>query len=175
MVALSLAVILVLALAFALPGILGAPYVPILRHDTDTALKLADLKPGQTLIDLGSGDGRLLRIAASRGVRCIGYEVNPFMVALSWLLCLRYRHLITIHLANFWQIKLPEADVVYVFLMPKFMAQLGDYLSAQIHQPTKVVSYAFKIPGRTIIHGTSNTFVYEYGQKPARRAPSHTV
>lgn len=47
-------------------------------------LKLADLQPGETLYDLGSGDGRILIIAATEfKAKAIGIELNPFLVAYS--------------------------------------------------------------------------------------------
>jgi hypothetical protein len=156
--------ILVVALAFAIAGLLGAPYVPILRRDSQALLKLANLQPGQTLVDLGSGDGRLLRAAAAQGIRGIGYEINPFMVLTSRLVCWRYRRLITIHWANLWHTKLPPADVIYVFLMPRFMTRLNDKLTTELTQPTRVISFAFEMPGRTPTQRNTNTFVYEYGQ-----------
>ena len=59
-----------------------------------------------------TGDGRLLRTAASRGIRGIGYEINPLLVLISRLVCWRYRRLITIHLADFWRVQLPPADAI---------------------------------------------------------------
>jgi 16S rRNA A1518/A1519 N6-dimethyltransferase RsmA/KsgA/DIM1 with predicted DNA glycosylase/AP lyase activity len=105
-------ILLLIVLPFGIGAILGAPYLPILRRDSDRLLKLAGLKPGQTLIDLGSGDGRLLKAAAAQGIRCIGYEINPYLVFISRLVCWRYRHLVTIHTADFWHTPLPPADAI---------------------------------------------------------------
>jgi len=44
---------------------------------------MLNLKSGQTLIELGSGDGRVLKEAAAKGVRAIGYEINPVLVIYS--------------------------------------------------------------------------------------------
>jgi SAM-dependent methyltransferase len=155
-------IIFAVTAAFALAGLVGAPYVPILSRDRRPLLDLAGLKPGQTLIDLGSGDGQLLRLAASRGIRCIGYEINPFMIAISWLVTWRYRRLVTIRLANFWDVKLPPADVIYVFLIPRLMSKLDRKLAAEITHPTRIISYAFEIPSRKPNQQTKNTFLYEY-------------
>jgi SAM-dependent methyltransferase len=159
-----LVIAIIFTFAFAMAGIMGAPYVPILKHDSDGILRLANLQPGQTFVDLGCGDGRLLRSAASRGIVCVGYEINPFMVIVSRIVCWRYRKLVKIHLGNLWQITLPTADVVYFFLMPKHLARLDKLLASQIKRPTRVISYAFEIPNRTPTQRTFNTFVYEYGQ-----------
>lgn len=148
---------------FAVAGIMGAPYVPILKRDSDALLDLIDLKAGQTLIDLGSGDGRLLRAAAARGIKGIGYELNPVMYLISLLVCFRYRNLVSIHLANLWQVKLPPADAIYLFLMPKFMERLDNKLASELVHATTVVSYAFQLPDRTPLRQNKNTFVYKIG------------
>jgi len=59
----------VIILPFAVAAITGAPWLPTLRRDAEAALNLANLKPGQTIIDLGSGDGRLLATAARHWLR----------------------------------------------------------------------------------------------------------
>ena len=46
----------------------GAPFLPTLRKRVNDALDLLDLKEGQTMLELGSGDGRLLRAAAGRQI-----------------------------------------------------------------------------------------------------------
>jgi hypothetical protein len=157
-------ILLLVVLPFGIGAFLGAPYLPILNRDSRRLLDLAGLKPGQTLIDLGSGDGRLLRAAASQGIRCIGYEINPYLVVASRIVCWRYRKLVTIHTADFWRIKLPPADAIYIFAMDRYMARLDAKFRAEITRPTHVVSYIFKMPGRTPTHATNNTYVYEYGR-----------
>jgi hypothetical protein len=158
-------VIIGVVLAFGLGIIKGAPYVPILRRERTALFELAELQPGQTIIDLGSGDGRLLRAAAARGLHAIGYEINPLLVLVSWIVCWRYRHLVRIKLANMWQVRLPPADAIYVFLLDRYMVQLDAKLSAEITQPTKVISHVFAIPGRTAVKASAMTKMYLYGQQ----------
>lgn len=155
----------IIALAFAVAGLMGAPYVPILRRDHQPLLNLINLKPGQTLIDLGSGDGQLLRAAAARGIRCIGYEINPVMVFISRIVCWRYRKLVTIHLANLWQLHLPPTDAIYAFLMPKFIDRLDHKLTTEVTHPTLVISYIFEIPSHIPYRQGANSFIYQYGKK----------
>jgi SAM-dependent methyltransferase len=161
---LYLIVILAVVLAFGLGIRRGAPYLPILKRDSDALLALGELKAGQTIIDLGSGDGRLLREAARRGIRGIGYEINPILVLVSRLVCWRYRRLVTIHLADFWHVTLPPADAVYTFLLPRYMADLDQYLARQITKRTPLISFAFEIPGRRPDRHNRNTFIYYYGR-----------
>ncbi len=156
-------VLLLLVIPFGLGAILGAPYVPILHRDSERILKLSGLKPGQTLVDLGSGDGRLMRAAAAQGIRCIGYEINPYLVWISRLVCWRYRKLVTVHTADLWSIKLPPADVIYIFILERYMERLEQKFTTELTHPTTVISYIFRLPSKTPIHQTHNTYTYEFG------------
>jgi hypothetical protein len=144
----SALILLVLVGPFGLALVGGAPYLPTLGWDLERLLDFAELRAGMTLVDLGSGDGRLLRAAARRGVYCAGYEINPFLWALSLAVTWRYRHLVTIRLRNFWSVPLPNCDVVYVFLLARSMAALDRKLQTEVGRPTTVVSLAFPIPER---------------------------
>lgn len=149
------------AACFGIGAILGAPYLPIRKADTEAALDLAGVKAGQTIIDLGSGDGRLLLAAAKRGATAIGYEINPILYTWSLIVCWRQRRRITIHLGDYWRVRLPVADVIYVFLITRYMPKLDTKLSIELHQPTTVVSYVFELP-RKPIKKSDNTYVYRY-------------
>jgi SAM-dependent methyltransferase len=154
--------ILLVALAFGIGAWRGAPYVPILTRPSRDLLSLADLKVGQTLIDLGSGDGRLLKLAAKQGIRGIGYEINPVMYLISRINCWHYRKLVTIHLADFWHVRLPVADVIAVFLIDRYMLKLDAKLSTELTHPTRLISHVFAIPGRVPVMTTKNCFEYRY-------------
>jgi hypothetical protein len=58
-------------------------WVPTPQPLVDKMLELAGAQPGDFLIDLGSGDGRTVITAAKRGIKAMGIEFNPDMVALS--------------------------------------------------------------------------------------------
>jgi hypothetical protein len=157
--------LLLIVIPFGLGAILGAPYVPILRRDSQRILSQMSLKPGQTLIDLGSGDGRLLRAAAAQGITCIGYEINPYLVLISRIVCWRYRKLVTIHTADIWHITLPPADAIYIFILDRYMGRLESKFEKEISKPTKVISYVFQLPHKTPIKQTHNTYTYEFGSQ----------
>lgn len=140
----------------------GAPYLPTLRSTTNEALDLLDLKPGQTLLELGSGDGRILREAASRGIHAIGYELNPLLVL--WTRCrnYKYRKFITVHWGNYWNHKLQPSDGIYVFLLDKYMPKLNKKIEQEITQNVKLVSYAFAIPGKKVVKQKNGLMLYRY-------------
>lgn len=155
-------IVIFLLAAFALAAIVGAPYVPLLRAQIKPMLDALDLKPGQSLIDLGCGDGRLLKAAAKQGIKGIGYEINPWLYLVAQINCFKYRRIVRVHLANYWQADLPPADAVFVFLIGRYMGKLDRYLSARLKRPTRVVSYVFEIPERKAKVRGSNFFVYQY-------------
>lgn len=161
----GLIIILIVAgvlLAFAFVILFGAPYLPTLSPQVKAALKLADLKPGQTLVELGSGDGRVVIAAAEQGIRVIGYELNPLLALYSWAKTRKYRGQIRIVWGNFWRTPLPDTDAIFTFLLPKYMEKLDTKITQDIHKPVKLISFAFKMPNRKIAAEEQGVFLYEY-------------
>ncbi len=157
---LLLFIVIVIGL-FGFVVLFGAPYLPTLSKQKKTALDLLNLKPGQTLIELGSGDGRMLSYAAQKGIKCIGYELNPILVLYSWVATYKYRHLITIKFANFWRVKLPECEGIYVFLLDRYMLKLYTKITQEITSSVKVVSFAFMFPNIRPITEKNGMYLYK--------------
>src|SRR5688572_23097228 len=111
---------------FGMVVLVGPPYLPTLRKQLNSALDLLDLQPGQTLLELGSGDGRVLRAAAKRGLRVVGVELNPVLVLVSYLITWKYRGRVRIVWASYWGPKWPEADAIFTFMLPKYMGKLDE-------------------------------------------------
>src|SRR5258708_6899695 len=98
-------------LSFGFVVMFGAPYVPTLQPQARIAIEMINLKPGETLLELGCGDGKLLVLAAQTGVYAVGYELNPILVAIAWLRTIRYRKYVRVVWGNLWNIKRwPDAD-----------------------------------------------------------------
>jgi SAM-dependent methyltransferase len=151
--------ILLLALVFGGVLLRGAPYVPTLDAQGRAALELLELKPGQTLLELGSGDGKVLVLAAQAGLNVVGIELNPLLVAVSWLRTRRYRRQVRVIWGDFWRVPWPECDGVFVFLLDRFMPKL-DARMRKVERP--LASFAFKIPGRKPDAEKSGIFLYKY-------------
>lgn len=157
----AIGVLLVLTYALVLP--FGAPFLPTLKKQSSEALDLLDLKSGQVFVDLGCGDGRLLVLAASRGLRAVGYELNPFLALYAWARTRRYGRRVKVKWANFWRADLSDADGVFVFLIGHFMRRLDKLLSqySNNHQ-IKLVSNSFKIPGKKPLRHQGALYLYVY-------------
>lgn len=162
-------VLMVLVYGAVLP--FGAPFLPTLKEQSNDALDLIDLKPGQIIVDLGCGDGRLLKLAAGRGLKAVGYELNPFLVLYAWFTTRRYGRRVKVRWGNFWRKDISYADGVFVFLITHYMKRLDKFMSAQAkdHQ-IKIVSNAFKIPDKKPIAKKGPLFLYIY--QPSGTSPS---
>lgn len=150
----------------------GAPFLPTLTPQVKNGLDLIDLKPGQTLLELGSGDGRILIAAAQRGIYSIGYEINPILVIYSWLRTRRYRKYVRIRFVNFWYSRLPKTDGIFVFLLQPYMEKLDKKIVQECSKPVKLVSFAFFIPGREPDkeHNGMRLYIYDDKQRRAKKA-----
>ena len=136
--------------------------MPTLKPQIAAALDLADLKPGQMLLELGCGDGRVLRAAAKRGVHGVGYELNPILVVVARLYTWRYRKQVKIVWGDFWRAEWPRTDAVFVFLLDKYMEKLDKTIvQKQSGHKVKLVSFAFQIPGKKPVKQQSGLFLYQ--------------
>lgn len=151
-----------LALCFAAVLIRGAPYLPTLSPQVDAALELAELSEGDTLLELGCGDGRVLIAAAKKGINAVGYELNPLLAIICYIRTWRYRKNIKIIWGDFWQKPWPEAQAIFTFLLPKYMEKLNNKVVRYKHKPIKVVSFAFQIESKPISKQKSGVFRYDF-------------
>jgi hypothetical protein len=160
-----LSVVIVLGVLFTcFAGVIffGAPYLPTLKPQIKAAIELSNLQSGQTLIELGCGDGRLLVAAAKQGIKTVGYEINPILALIAWARTRRYSKNIKIVWGNFWHQPWPPADCIFVFLVDRYMPRLDKSIKDYEHTPVRLVSFAFKIPGRPIIRQKHGVYLYQY-------------
>jgi 16S rRNA A1518/A1519 N6-dimethyltransferase RsmA/KsgA/DIM1 with predicted DNA glycosylase/AP lyase activity len=142
--------ILVLAfLSFAFIVAVGAPFVPTKKADLTKLFEHLKLRKGTSLIDLGSGDGRVLLMASKKGLKATGYELNPFLVLLQRIRLSRYRKS-KVLFKSYWSSDISKADVIFVFSAQPYMNRLVGKLERELKSGATVVSYAFSFPSRKI-------------------------
>ncbi|HTK03974.1 MAG TPA: hypothetical protein VL500_00135 [Candidatus Eisenbacteria bacterium] len=126
----------------------GAPYVPTDEVRVRSMLRLADLKPGERLVDLGSGDGRIVIAAAKAGAIAEGWEISPYLWLISWLKIRRLglQKNARVRLGTYWGEKFEDADVVTLFLITMQMGRMERKLRQELRPGSRVVSYAFDFP-----------------------------
>ncbi|MDP3985389.1 MAG: 50S ribosomal protein L11 methyltransferase [bacterium] len=124
-----------------------APYVPSPKKVAEAMMELADVKPGETVIDLGSGDGTILLAAAKRGAHAIGYEMSYPLV---WWTRVRAwmtghgKH-ITVYRKDLFLADIRSANVVSCYLMPVMLTRLRDIFQTQLASGSRVVVSRFII------------------------------
>ncbi len=149
-----------LCLAF----ITGAPFVPSTDPASEAMIRLAHIKKGMTVYDLGSGNGKLLFLAAKRGGTAKGLEINPFLVLFSNLRSLvsPYRHQVKTYWKNFWNADLRDADVVFIYLLPWKMELLEKRLQKNMKKGALIVSNSFIFPHIPCIRKDEKNHVYVF-------------
>lgn len=171
------------AMPFVLPKLrafLGAPFVPMKRRYVDVlfdrvlptwasarhAGQVQSESPlkGLRLVDFGSGDGRLVRAAANRGMLAIGYELNPYL-ALWSRLRLSSCAGAEIRWANAWTADLRTADIVTVYGRPGdgLMSRIAAKCELELPPHAVVVSHFFDIPGweRLLVQDVEGLKLYD--------------
>lgn len=152
-----------LVMLFGLVAFFGAPYVPSLRREVRTAFD--DLYPvgeADVVVDLGSGDGLVLKEAAGRGARCVGYEINPLLALISKI---RLGKRATIRTQNMWAAALPQdVTLVYVFSVSRDSKRLGRYVQQQSdrqNRPIHVMTFGTGLKDFTPVRTLKAHSLYE--------------
>lgn len=165
----SIAILLGLIYLLLRPIINGAVYFPSSIRNVGMIVELAGVRPGQKVVDLGSGDGRIVMALARLGAEAHGYEINPL---LAW----KSRRAIRraglgqnafVHWQSIWNADLAGYQVVTVYGVPWIMARLGRKLDKELAPGTKIVSNIFPFPDRTPVYmADQKIYVYVAGGAP---------
>jgi SAM-dependent methyltransferase len=125
---------------------LDVPYVPSNQPTVEAMLRIANVGPKDFVIDLGSGDGRILITAArDRGARGIGVDIDPQRVteATENAKAAGVADRVRFTRANLYLTKISEATVVTLYLLPRVNIELRPRLLAELRPGTRVVSHDF--------------------------------
>lgn len=122
------------------------PFVPTPQEVVEKMLEIAQVKKGDVVYDLGSGDGRIVITAARKyGVRAVGFEIDPDLIkksrenirkeGLQQLAEIRQQDILTVDVSG--------ATVVTMYLLPDVNLQLRPTLLSQLKPGSRIVSHAF--------------------------------
>jgi len=166
----GLTLLLILGLWILVPSLYGLPWIPTREKRIRKALQQAKLQPGETLYDLGAGDGRVLLMAAKEfGAGAVGIEIGPVQCMLGWLRIWlsRNRNNIRMRCGDFYKADISAADVVFVYATSSQTSRLLPLLERQLPPGARVVSIAADFPEwqPSIVDRESLIFVYEMPPK----------
>jgi ribosomal protein L11 methylase PrmA len=130
-------------------GHLDAPYAETAPAIVEAMLELAALAPGERLLDLGSGDGRIVIAAARRGAVALGVEIDPRRIAEAEEAArtaglgerARFRR------EDLFVTPIGAADVITLYLLGHVNAWLAPRLRGEARPGARIVSHAFPIGG----------------------------
>lgn len=130
-----------------------APFKPTPMATVRRMLETANVQPGEMVFDIGSGDGRIVIMAAETfGARAVGIELNEALVAESRraVAAKGLEDRVKIIQANALDVDLSPADVVTLYLTPDGIELLRPHLERTLRPGTRVVVYVDQIPGWTL-------------------------
>lgn len=124
----------------------GVPYVPLNRRQLGLIAKNIKIPTDVNFVDLGCGDGRVLRLFEKQGLTNLdGYEVNfwAYLIARTKNFFLRSKT--KVYFKNFRKINLAQYDVVFCYLLDFYLSTLREKFDGELKPGTKIISYAFAI------------------------------
>jgi hypothetical protein len=129
--------------------LMGSPFVTTRAKVLHDILKEAHLKKGMTFVELGSGDGRVVRTAVKHyQVKGIGIDINPSLTLYARVHAkLQKLSHIVFKTENIFKTDLSHADVVYLFLLPNLIEKLKIKFENELKDGVLVISHGFKIHG----------------------------
>ena len=126
------------------------PYVPTPPKVVDRMLEIAQVKSGDVIYDLGSGDGRIIIQAAKRyGVKGVGIEIDADLVqkAKDNAFKEKVEHLVEFRAEDALKVDVSPATVVTLYMLPEFNAKLRPIFDKELKPGARVVSHDFEIQG----------------------------
>uniref|UniRef100_T1IVR8 Methyltransferase domain-containing protein n=1 Tax=Strigamia maritima TaxID=126957 RepID=T1IVR8_STRMM len=159
------------ATPFLLPAFrrICLPFVPATTAQVEHVMKALKNRTG-SVIDLGSGDGRIVLAAAKQGFNAVGVELNPWLVWYSRLVA-RYRglhHVAKFQRSDLWKIDYSQFSNVIIFGVDKMMPILEKKLSKELPVDGCVIACRFPLPTwkelSAIGSGTDKVWVYYHPQ-----------
>jgi SAM-dependent methyltransferase len=157
---------------------IAGPYVPTPWVIVQEMLKLADIRGEDVVYDLGSGDGRLVITAAKRfGARGVGVELQSELVEMARVGAERegVADRVKFVRGDLFETDIRSANVVMLYLLPRFVTRLVPKFRAELKPGTRIVSHdyplapwppdkelAMDVPEKEMISGTSWTRLYYY-------------
>lgn len=159
---LYLFLILVVIMGFAV--FFGPPYVPTHRKQLEKLFKYLNLTGDDVLLDLGSGDGVVLREASKYIKKGIGYELNPILVLIANILNMRYSN-IKSHCRNYLRADFPDGvTIFYVFTVDKIIDSLEKKIKQYVLTHGKrilIISYGFRFHTLELVEEKFGFYIYK--------------
>lgn len=159
---LFIAILIVISSIWLSGFIFGAPFETINKKRLKRMIKLAKAVKGDKIVDLGSGNGKIVIEFAKRGIETHGYEINPFLV---WISKRRIKKLnlqdkAFIHWKNFMNESLSKYDIVCTYQIWYMMNKLEFKLKRELKKGAKIISNTWKFPNWKLKKEDKGVYLY---------------
>ncbi|XP_061225676.1 ATP synthase subunit C lysine N-methyltransferase [Neopsephotus bourkii] len=164
----TLVAVYAVVIPFVMPALrkVCLPFVPATSTQIQNVLRMLESRSG-SLVDIGSGDGRIVIAAAKMGFKAVGYELNPWLVWYS-----RYRawrdgvhHNTRFYISDLWKVSFSCYRNVVVFGVPQMMPQLEKKLEEELECNARIIACRFPfpcwIPDHTTGEGIDTVWAYD--------------
>ncbi|KFM78425.1 Protein FAM173B, partial [Stegodyphus mimosarum] len=153
---------------FVLPALrkICLPYVPATDSQIKNIIRLLHNRRGN-VIDLGSGDGRVVLSAAKLGFKSFGVELNPWLVIYSQIkaLYLGLNKQASFKRQDIWKTNLQSFENVIIFGVEQMMPQLEEKLAKELNQNGCVIACRYPLPNwkvtKSVGKGIDKVWLYE--------------
>jgi len=138
----------VYGMSLILSSIMGAPYVPTKNKLALEILKEVRFKKNGLFVELGSGDGRIVRTAVKKySVYGLAVDINGLLIIWSKFLAKLDRSYPRISFVNknILNVDLTKADYIYLFLFPALIKKLIPNFDRDLKKETIIISHGFLI------------------------------
>jgi hypothetical protein len=151
-----------IVLFVGLPFLFGASYEGTRKDYIKKMIEFSKPRKKDKMVDLGSGNGKIVHEFAKLGLECHGYEINPFLVLYAKRkarkLGLNNAHF---HWKNFWKQNLGDFNIITLFQIGYAMPPLERKLKKESKKGTRIVSNNWKFPNLKIKKQYKKLYYYE--------------
>ncbi|MEN7982440.1 MAG: methyltransferase domain-containing protein [Nanoarchaeota archaeon] len=146
---------------YIVPLFFGAPYEGTGKKKIEDIIELANVKKEDKIVDLGSGDGRIVIAFGKLGIEAHGFEINPLLVLVSKYKIKKMKlNNVFIHWKSFWKENLEKYDVIILFQYKTLMKKIEDKLKKEL-KFSRIISYHWKFPNFTISKKIGDIYLYK--------------
>jgi hypothetical protein len=125
----------------------GIPFVPSKLVGLEEVLRKYNIGKGDRVIDMGSGDGRvLLFIAQVTGAHVSGWELSRWLCLVTKLKAKYKKVSVRVNQGNFMNADISQATVIYTYLYPFIMERIASKLLTESAPGTLLISRDFRFP-----------------------------
>ena len=162
--------LLIISVSYLLFLFWGAPYVPSRPKHASLILRELNLKQNKTFLDLGCGDGYIVRQAVKKyKVKGVGVDINPVLIFYAKLAArlAGMRAWANFKNQNVFRAEIGSADYIYLYLLPTLLKKLTAKLERETKPGAIIISNSFQIKGwekrlyKTIPLGKNSAYFYK--------------